>query len=71
MKKVTKKTLQLSGMHCPSCSMLIEGALMDIGVAATCDFHKQVVTVEYDETIIHEEVIHKTISTQGYRIVQE
>jgi copper chaperone CopZ len=61
-----KRRLLITGMHCTSCSLLIEGELMDMGVDATCDFAKGYVDVSYDEKKIQEERIIKAIETLGY-----
>jgi len=61
-----KKQFTLSGLHCVSCSMLVEGALEDIGVEATCHYAKQVVDVSFDEKKVSEATIKKTIEELGY-----
>jgi copper chaperone CopZ len=65
-----KKTFKLSGMHCTSCCLVIEGELEDRGVVARCDFVKQVVEVEYEPSRISEKAIVQTIEKQGYKIVR-
>jgi len=64
-----KKKYQLAGLHCTSCSMVIEGELEDIGVAAACDYVKQEVVVEFDPEAVKDEEIVKTIERQGYKVV--
>ena len=67
-----KKVYKLSGMHCTSCSMLIEGELEDeVGVKAMCNWIKQLVEVEFDPRAINERKIKEIIEEQGYRVVGE
>jgi copper chaperone CopZ len=63
------KTLHVKGMHCPSCSFLIEGELEDIGVSAKADYPKGIVTVTFDENKQPEEIIHATIKKAGYDVI--
>lgn len=67
---MTKKTLKLRGLHCTSCAMLIEGELEDIGAKAFCNWAKQVVDVEYDDTKIHDNDIKDAVSRAGYVVVK-
>lgn len=62
------KTLKLHGMHCVSCSMLIEGELEDMGVEAKAHYAKQTVVVTYDPKKTNEEAITKTIQRLGYQV---
>ena len=66
---MNKKTFKLSGMHCSSCSLIIEGELEDIGVVAKANYAKQMVDVEYDTSKITEDLIVETIEKQGYKVV--
>jgi copper chaperone CopZ len=63
------KTLKVEGMHCPSCSLFIEGELEDIGVSAKADYPKGTVTVTFDDTKQSEEAIYKAIRKAGYNVV--
>lgn len=64
---MTKKKFKISGMHCISCAMNIDGELEDIdGVkAANTNFAQAFVEVEY-ESDIDDEVIIKAIKSAGY-----
>lgn len=62
------KTLQLSGMHCVSCSMLIEGELEDMGVEAKANYAKQLVEVTFDPNKTKEEAIVGAIQKLGYQV---
>lgn len=64
-----KKIYKLSGLHCTSCSMVIEGELEDqLGVRAACNWAKQVVEIEGEAD---HEMIVKVIEGQGYKVVGE
>jgi copper chaperone CopZ len=63
------KTFHIKGMHCPSCSFLIEGELEDIGVTAKADYPKGTATVEFDGSKETEEKIHAAIKKAGYSVV--
>jgi len=66
---MTKKIYKLSGMHCTSCAMVIEGELEDqLGVRAACDWIKQIVEVEGE---IDDVKVRQIIEAQGYRVVGE
>ncbi|HJZ05956.1 hypothetical protein A2634_01385 [Candidatus Amesbacteria bacterium RIFCSPHIGHO2_01_FULL_48_32] len=66
---MTKKIYKLSGMHCTSCAMVIEGELEDqLGVRAACDWIKQIVEVEGE---VDDKKIRQIIEAQGYRVVGE
>ena len=62
------KILKISGMHCVSCSMLIEGELEDMGVQAKANYAKQLVEVTFDEKKTKEEAIIKVIEKLGYQV---
>ena len=66
---MTTKQLILKGMHCVSCSLLIEGELEDAGVQAKANYAKQTVDVTYDAKNITEEAIRKIIQKLGYEVV--
>jgi len=63
-----KKRFTISGMHCTSCSMLIEGELGDIGVTATCNYAKGYVDVAWDEKKVKEKDIVGVIERLGYSV---
>lgn len=66
---MTKKTYKLDGLHCASCSMVIEGELEDqLGVKAACSWAKQVVEVEGEVEMFQ---IKQVVEAQGYRVVGE
>ncbi len=63
-----KKTYKISGMHCASCAMLIEGELEDVGMKATCSFAKQIVEVESDEASLNDEKVKAAVERAGYSL---
>lgn len=67
---MTKKTYKISGMHCASCAMLIEGELEDAGIAATCSYAKQIVEVEGEESHGLDVIVKQAIEKAGYTIKQ-
>ena len=66
---MTTTQMKLSGMHCVSCSLLIEGELEDIGVIAKANYAKQVVDCTYDEKKIAIANIQEVIEKLGYNVV--
>ena len=65
MKKIT---LQVKGMHCKSCSILIEDALEDLVVKSKVDNNKGTAIIEFDENKTNEEAIKKAIKAEGYKV---
>lgn len=62
-------TFKISGMHCASCPLMIEGKLEDdvVGVvSAQANYAKQTCLVEFDEQIISPEAIVEAIREIGY-----
>ena len=64
----TTKTFNATGMHCPSCSMLITMDLEDLdGVEAVkCDHATGKTVVTFDETKIDPTRIRQAIVDAGY-----
>ena len=63
------KQLKLQGMHCVSCSMLIEGELEDMGVQAKANYAKQLVEVTFDEKKILIDHVISALEKLGYHVV--
>lgn len=65
---MTKKKFKITGMHCTSCAMNIDGELEDTeGVkCATTSYAKEVTEVEYDEKKVNEKKIQEIIKEVGY-----
>jgi copper chaperone len=61
--------LNVKGMHCKACDMLIEDALQDINVRLIKSSHKTGnVEVEYEEDKITITQIKKAIEDEGYKV---
>jgi len=67
---MTKKVLKIDGMHCVSCTMLVDGDLEDLkGVKSSkTNFAKAMCEVEFDETEININQIVKTVKNTGYKV---
>lgn len=65
---MVKKTYKVSGMHCPSCAMVIEADLEDAGIKASCSYAQQTLDVESDESLINEEKIKQAVFRAGYSL---
>lgn len=59
---------KISGMHCVSCAMNIDGELEDTGKVKTANtnFAKAETVVEFDPGLISEEEIKSLIQKVGY-----
>lgn len=68
----TTVKFQISGMHCSSCSLNIDGELEDqAGVlSASTSYAKSITTVKFDEKKIAVEKLLQTISDLGYEVEQ-
>lgn len=68
MEKTIK--LKISGMHCTSCAMNIDGELEDIGKvkSASTSYAKQETEVVFDDEIISEEEIKAIVQRVGYEV---
>lgn len=64
-------TLQLSGLHCTSCSLNIDGELEDVkGVLkAKTSYAKQQSVVEYDPRLVKSSTFTKVIENLGYKVI--
>ncbi|MDZ4672447.1 MAG: heavy-metal-associated domain-containing protein [Phototrophicales bacterium] len=69
---MTKEQFKITGMHCTSCAMNIEGELEDLQgiIKADVNFPKQITHVEYDEKIVSAQQIITTIEKLGYQVSQ-
>jgi copper chaperone CopZ len=65
-----KIELNVEGMHCPSCEMLISDSLEELdGVKNSEVDHKSgIVAVEFDDSKTKKEEIIKTIKKEGYKV---
>lgn len=66
-----KRRFHITGMHCVSCSLLIEGELSDTGVEATCNYAGGYVDVFWDEKKVKEKEIINIITKLGYAVTEK
>ena len=69
---MVKKTFNVPDMHCVNCSMKLE-SLEDelVGIKEiNASYHKQQMTVEFDETVVNEDQIIAAAKKKGYQAVQ-
>jgi len=68
MKQLTNIKLNITGMHCASCSAIITKALSKVdGIKDTnVNINTNVATVSYDKQITSETIIVKVIENKGY-----
>ena len=66
-----KKTFNVSDMHCTNCSMKLESIEDELaGIKEiNASYHKQQMTVEFDETIVSEDQIIAAAKKKGYQAV--
>jgi Cu+-exporting ATPase len=63
-----KKIFKISGMHCASCSKLIEGELEDNGVSSKVYSPSGKATIEFNPERISEDKIKSLIKNLGYGV---
>jgi sulfite exporter TauE/SafE/copper chaperone CopZ len=66
-----KKVFKINGMHCNSCSQLIENELKDKVNSVSANYSKGEAHIDFDPEIISEEQIEKSIEELGYEIGKE
>lgn len=66
MEKTIK--LKITGMHCTSCAMNIDGELEDTGkiMSVSTNYTKEITEIKFDTTQISEEKIKDIIKNVGY-----
>jgi copper chaperone CopZ len=66
---MVKKTFNVPDMHCTNCSMKLESIEDELaGIKEiNASYHKQQMTVEFDETIVDEEQIIAAAKKKGYK----
>jgi len=65
-------TLKLSGLHCTSCSLNIDGELEDLSgvISSSTSYAKQESVIVYDPTLAKPADFSKTIKSLGYDVVK-
>jgi len=66
MKKIN---LNIKGIHCKSCAILINDTLEDIKVKSKINHETGNAEIEYDENKTTLEEIKKAITKEGYQII--
>ena len=68
MTAITTRTFAIDGMHCVSCTMLLDEILEDLdGVhRSTTSLRRRRTVVEYDATTCTPEIVVTAISEAGY-----
>jgi len=68
---MVKKTFSVPDMHCSNCSMKLEGIEDDFPAIReiNASYHKQQMTVEFDETKLTVEEIVAAVKKKGYQAV--
>lgn len=66
-----KQTFSVPDMHCSNCSMKLEGLEDELdGIREiNASYHKQQMTVEYDETRLNLEQILAAVKKKGYTAI--
>ena len=66
-----KITLKLSGLHCTSCSLNIDGELEEVSgvVSSNTSYAKQETVVIYDPNLANPSQFKKTIEKLGYTVL--
>lgn len=61
-------TFSITGMHCSSCAMNIDGALEDTqGVLSVqTDYARSTTTVQFDDAVVDSEKLMNVIKNEGY-----
>ena len=67
MKKIR---LKVKGMHCKSCSMLIEDALEDLGAKSKVNDKEGIAVVEFDENKVSLAALKKAVTDEGYTVTK-
>lgn len=64
--------LKISGMHCHSCAMNIDGALEDTPgvISANTNFARGVVVVQYDNSHVSPDALKTIIQSLGYEATE-
>jgi copper chaperone CopZ len=71
MIAMIKKTFRVPDMHCSACVMRLEGIEDELPGVKRVDasYHKQQMTVEYDENQVQLELIIAEIKKKGYEAI--
>ncbi|MBW6451906.1 MAG: heavy-metal-associated domain-containing protein [DPANN group archaeon] len=61
--------LKIYGMHCPSCTMLIQDVVEDLDgvIKADVSLESSRLRVFFDDTLIDERTIRDAVESEGYK----
>ena len=62
-----KTKIQVKGMHCTSCEVLLQDELEDINVVSTFNHKNGTATIEFEPPVTLDQ-IKKVIETEGYTV---
>lgn len=67
-----KVVIQLSGLHCTSCSLSIDGELEELKgvISSNTSYARQQSTVIYDPKLVDQAAINTIIEKLGYTVVR-
>ena len=64
-----EKTYKVTGMHCPSCEIILKDDFEELGVKVKEVSHKSgVLKVEFDDKKVPEAKIKKVVTDNGYKV---
>lgn len=65
-----KKIFSIKDMHCSSCAMRLEGIEEELpGIKnISASYQKQIMSIEYDESLVNEDQIISAIMSLGYHL---
>jgi Cu+-exporting ATPase len=65
-------TIHISGLHCTSCSLTIDGALEDTPgvVSATTHYVQSITTIVFDPEKVSLQTVKNIITELGYTIIE-
>lgn len=70
-KTGTTLTLKLSGLHCTSCSLNIDGELEEVKgvISSNTSYAKQETVITYDPSLVTPPTFTQTIEGLGYKVI--
>jgi copper chaperone CopZ len=70
---MTQKTFRILDMHCSNCPMIIESIEDDLPgiIKISASYHKQQMVVEYDDSLVTDELILSAVKKKGYTVLPD
>jgi copper chaperone CopZ len=70
---MTKKTFRVLDMHCSNCPMNIESIEDELPgiIKISASYHKQQMMVEFDDSLVTDELILSAVKKKGYTAVPD